>query len=603
MTAKSKKNARKPKRAPLRTTVYVLVAALVVVTVFFVGRNLLDGITIQTGQTTGSTQDPSSQTTAGGTIQPGVSINGVDVSGMTRDEALAATAQVPASVLAKVMITIKIDGEMTSYNAQDLGITTNYDEIVQQALDYRSEATQAGSQSTGSDATSAVFPLTVRPVAVKDAIAAALLPLQERTAIAAADATVIFMPWGFTADGKAYQPDPKKLADAQSRGKNLDRPELVRFSAAEMPSILRYKYWSSASKYLKDYVPADANIARFRYTSETEGRLLDVGGLASQIVAAVDQGEHAIIEAAFQTVDPAVTVADLKNRTQLISSWSSSYHNHANANRNWNVSRMSSFINGTVILPGERWSVNETAGPRDEKTALTIGWKLAAGILAGGYTDQEGGGVCQLGSTTFNAAKRSGITIVSATHHTIPSDYIPLGLDATLSTPAPDLVLRNDGAQPVYIISYVNPKDENVTVEVYGELPVDPKYGSVIYDFTSDNRGTRYGEATMRFVYNATTTPDEKVILSEINPVFEYAKMRYGIEIQTYKHIYDLNGQELCDPIADEFHKYPVINGTTYVFGPDPATVTPTPTPTITPTITPSPTTSPTTETAPTETP
>jgi len=362
----------------------------------------------------------------------------------------------------------------------------------------------------------------------------------------------------------------------------------VRLAATDMPNELRYQYWQN-THYVEDYIPGDADISRFLYQDGAAGRALDIGQLAGQIMAQVESGSFSPIDAPFQTAEPDVTIEDLKSDTQLIASWSSSYHNHASVSRDWNVSRMASFINGVVIQPGQKWSVNETAGKRDDKTALTVGWKKAAGILNGGYTQQVGGGVCQLGSTTFNAALRSGITVLSATHHTIPSDYVPLGLDATLSTPKPDLVLYNVHETTYYLVSYVNPQDDNVTVEVYGRLPEDPNYGQVIYDYTSDNRGTRYGTPTVRMFYNSKTAPDDTE-LSEEKPVYVYAKPRYGISIVTYKHIYSLDGKELCDPVAYEYHKYPVINGRTYVFGPDPATVTPTPTVTPAP---PAPTTPP----------
>jgi vancomycin resistance protein YoaR len=240
---------------------------------------------------------------------------------------------------------------------------------------------------------------------------------------------------------------------------------------------------------------------------------------------------------------------------------------------------MSSFINGGVMQPGGEWTINTVAGPRNSSTAKTIGWKKAAGIENGGYTAQYGGGVCQLGSTTFNAALRAGITIVSSTHHTIPSDYIPLGLDATLSTPKPDLVLKNDNTMPVYIVSYVNPKDKNVTVEIYGQQPIDPTYGAVIYDYTSNNRGSRYGTPVPKVITSEVpiTAPDGTVVDAS-NPNYVYAKSRKGTSIQTYKHIYSLDGKELCDPIPFEKHNYPVQNGTTYVYSP-PVVVTPTPAP------------------------
>jgi len=100
-------------------------------------------------------------------------------------------------------------------------------------------------------------------------------------------------------------------------------------------------------------------------------------------------------------------------------------------------------------------------------------------------------------------------------------------------------------------------------------------------------------------VYNTAIAPDE-TWLDATNPIYESAKPRLGTQIQTYKRIYSLDGKPLTDPMPFQTHKYPVINGTTYVFGSTMPVVTPTPTvtpkpvpsttPSPTPTVTPKPT-------------
>jgi hypothetical protein len=239
---------------------------------------------------------------------------------------------------------------------------------------------------------------------------------------------------------------------------------------------------------------------------------------------------------------------------------------------------MSAFINGNVIQPGQKWSVNETAGPRTGATARTVGWKKASGIENGGYSPQVGGGVCQLGSTTYNAAIRSGLKIAVSNHHSIPSDYVPLGLDATLNTkPNLDLILENTGTAPYYIVSYVNPKDKNVTVEIYGPPLIDadhPEWGNVIYDYTSRNLG-RYGSPGTKTITSEVPieAPDGTVVDAP-NPTYGYANSRRGTKVQTYRHVYSLDGTKLCDPLPYTYYKYPTIDGTTYVYAPPTPPVT-----------------------------
>jgi hypothetical protein len=268
--------------------------------------------------------------------------------------------------------------------------------------------------------------------------------------------------------------------------------------------------------------------------------------------------------------EPAVKMEEVKKNTALIASWTSSFATHDKYNRNYNVVMISSLINGSVIMPGEEWSANETAGGRTAATALVYGWKKAPGLENGGTTDQYGGGVCQLGSTVYNAAIRSGLTVAKKRHHSIPSDYIPLGLDATLSTGGPDLVLRNDSEFPYYMVSYVNPKEKNVTVEIYGPPLIDPdnpEWGNVIYSYTSEFMGY-YGTPGEKTIYNATVALDGTA-LSRSKPVYVYANPKQGKKVRVYRHVYSLDGKPLCAPVVFENHSYPVIDKVKYVFWPE----------------------------------
>ena len=533
----------------------------------------------------------------GTTIVKGISIGGIDLAGMTKEEALAATTNIPADLLAKVDISLSVDGKTYKYTPSDLSISTDYNDIITQALAYAHTGTIEERKQAADEAKNKGVDFTVHVVADKAEIASGLQAMKAEVDKAPQDATVTFMPWGYTSDGKAYQPDVKAMVEAYARGKTYTRPDLVKIDSADTPNPLRYKYWKN-DHYETNYTPADATISRFLYTKEAEGRSVDTDAVANQIVTEVQSGTYAAITVTYKVLEPTVKLADIKKNTQLIASWSSYFgaSNHYGYDRNWNVSMMSSVLSGSVIQPGEEWSINDTAGPRNATTAKTVGWHEASGIENGGYTPQVGGGVCQLGSTTFNAAIRANLTVVKQWHHTIPSDYVPLGLDATLNTsPNKDLILKNDNTSPIYIVSYVNPTDRNVTVEIYGQLPVDSTYGSVIYDFTSDNKGTRFGTPVPKTIYCTTPTeaPDGTVI-DAAHPTYTYAKSRQGTSIQTYKHIYSLEGKELCNPISYEQHDYPVQNGTTYIYGPDPATVTPTPTISTPPPVTPTPTPTPT---------
>lgn len=226
---------------------------------------------------------------------------------------------------------------------------------------------------------------------------------------------------------------------------------------------------------------------------------------------------------------------------------------------------------GSIINPGQKWSVNDLVGLRTAGTSKTIGWKKAAGIENGGYTAQYGGGVCQLGSTTYNAAIRAqsdnGLKVNSFTHHTIPSDYEPAGLDATLSTPAPDLILENDGTTPYYVVSYVNPGEKDVTVEIYGPSLTDSSGNDIIHTFTSKFTGS-YGAAPVSRVIECPGPEDfvapDQTIVNASNPVYQFAQDMQGRTAEIWILTYSLDGTQISNTVYDPKVIYSTINGTIY---------------------------------------
>ncbi len=505
----------------------------------------------------------------------GVSVNGVDISGMSEEEAREATSAIPADLLSAIHISFTADGQSFAYSGEELGVATDYETVLKEALTFGNTGSLEQRKAAIEQAKTQGVSFTVTTHADREQIASVLLPLKSTLDKPATDASYTFTPWGHTADGTPYVQDQQAMIEAAASGKMWDRPELARIPDNEMPNKLRYKFWNN-DKYVDDYKPADATISRFFYTEGTDGVSVDMESVVDAVMSQLESGSYSEITAPVEPVKPAVSVEDLKAETQLISSWTSSYSRHDNYNRNWNVAKLSGIVNGMQILPDQIWSINETAGNR----TLSSGWKEASGIVDGGYVDQPGGGVCQISSTTYNAAIRSALDITDSTHHSIPSDYIPFGLDATISSGSPDLKIRNPYATPVYFVSYIDPVKETSTVEIYGPIVDDPEYGQVIRDFSFEDLGT-FGEPVMTYIYNSTVARDKKVLAP--GESYEYAKARPGRKVKTFIHYISLDGNEIA---VKEFHSYTwnPKNGTTYVNGPDPATVTPTPPPAESPT-------------------
>lgn len=121
--------------------------------------------------------------------------------------------------------------------------------------------------------------------------------------------------------------------------------------------------------------------------------------------------------------------------------------NNGNKKRTNNIKLATSAINNTVIFPGEKFSFNKVVGKR----TAGKGYLPAPVIIRGEFSEDIGGGICQVSSTLFNAVDNAGLQIIQRFSHSRKVSYIPPGRDATVSWYGPDFVFKNKYNQPILI--------------------------------------------------------------------------------------------------------------------------------------------------------
>ena len=142
------------------------------------------------------------------------------------------------------------------------------------------------------------------------------------------------------------------------------------------------------------------------------------------------------------------TVSDLGEEAfpNILGTFTTRY-DASNKNRSNNISLASEKIDGTVIMPGEIFSYNQTVGKR----TIDAGFK-EAGAYAGGKVIQEvGGGICQVSSTLYNAVLYANLEIVDRSNHYFQTSYVDAGRDATVSWGTVDFKFRNNRQYPIKI--------------------------------------------------------------------------------------------------------------------------------------------------------
>lgn len=134
----------------------------------------------------------------------------------------------------------------------------------------------------------------------------------------------------------------------------------------------------------------------------------------------------------------------------------------SNKNRSINLALSSDKINGTIVLPGEKFSYNKIVGER----TISKGYKEAAVYSNGKVVSGIGGGICQLSSTLYNAILFANLEITSRSNHMFLTSYVQAGRDATVSWGTIDFCFKNTRSYPIKIVSTVT--NGIVRVQVYG---------------------------------------------------------------------------------------------------------------------------------------
>lgn len=119
-------------------------------------------------------------------------------------------------------------------------------------------------------------------------------------------------------------------------------------------------------------------------------------------------------------------------------------------------------INGKVVLANETFSYNKALGARTAQA----GYKNAKVYENGEVVDGIGGGICQISSTLYNSVLMSNLKIVERRNHQFVTSYVPAGRDATVVYGMTDFKFKNTRKYPIRIMA--SAQNGIATVSIYG---------------------------------------------------------------------------------------------------------------------------------------
>lgn len=406
-------------------------------------------------------------------IMPNVFVAGVDIGGMTREEAKAA---IEAELQKNAQQTLKVilpDQEL-SFSPQPDTIHIDVDSAVEQAYAY-------GRKSTS-------------PFAISRAIKAAQRHKNEIPLDGAVETDEAYIRGlvqtasdsvSTEMTDSVVTPDEENHTIAVtigSPGKTLDTEELftlvnnafVNSDYTDIP--FDYDTVYPATVQLDElYTQMTTEPVNATYNAETKDINPDTPGYVPTVtldeantqLATASPGDELLF-----TFDPtpaeitAETLSGLLFRDTL-KSYGSVYA--SNYGRTKNLELACAAINGTVLNPGDVFSFNDTVGER----TTDKGYREAIVYVEGNSVPEAGGGVCQVASTIYYCAMYADLKIIQRTEHQFSVDYVPGGLDATVYWQQLDFQFENSTDYPLKINAYL--KNGRCWIELIG-TNIDGKY-------------------------------------------------------------------------------------------------------------------------------
>lgn len=183
------------------------------------------------------------------------------------------------------------------------------------------------------------------------------------------------------------------------------------------------------------------------------------------------QDSNLLLEIPLSVKLPNITLQALKDQgvARKITQFSTSL-GASGPGRSFNVEAAARAVDGTVLPPDAVFDY----GKAIQKAQTEYGFREAPVIVNGKLQPGTGGGICQVSSTLYNAALRSGLEIVERRNHSLPVSYLPKGQDATFAEGYINFRFRNNTGK--YLIIKAGVSGRSLTIKLFGTFPENVTY-------------------------------------------------------------------------------------------------------------------------------
>ena len=398
----------------------------------------------------------------GDTIYPNVFVAGINVGGMTSEEAVAAVADAVAASYSSATLDVQLPDRTLSFTPDQTNVALDADEVIAEAMAYGRSGNPFSAVLNYFSCRSNERYIDLQTVLNLDTdyirnridelaqeVETTLSPSKVDVNEAAGTITVQV---GYP----DRQLDTEGLYEAVYNAfMNSDFTTLT-WDYQETPCEL-----VDLTPYYEQYC---TEVQNAEYDEETHTISEEVPGYgfdleaAQQQLATAEPGSTVVIQ--MEDIEPEVTKLDLSSEMFGTALHKVSTKYAVNSNRTNNLDLACKAINGTILNPGEIFSFNDVVG---ERTAAK-GYLPATVFVTGGASESElGGGVCQVASSIYYCSLFLNLEQVHREPHMYVVDYVDFGMDATVYWGSIDYQFKNTLDYPIKIQANIDGGTVNIT--------------------------------------------------------------------------------------------------------------------------------------------
>ena len=203
----------------------------------------------------------------------------------------------------------------------------------------------------------------------------------------------------------------------------------------------------------------------FIYEDGKQGIVMNIEGSVQSVVSYFNNGWDAKapeIELVADVEEPEGNKESLSRVKDVLGTYHTDFSS-STAERVINIKNAVDKIDGTVLYPGEEFSVYEAIAPLDAEN----GYELAGAYENGTTVQSYGGGVCQVSTTLYNAILYAELNVTQRSNHSMLVHYVDPSRDAAIAGTYKDLKFQNSTDAPIYIEGYTS--GGIVYFTIYGE--------------------------------------------------------------------------------------------------------------------------------------